>query len=136
MEPFTVRLQLHTVLMINKELMHKLNRLERLRSQAEKVTTVLSATPKGGGSGGMSDTACEIADLETEIKRDVERCAQAKNEIKKLISFLPEMQRTILSCRYIDCAEWYEVANVMCLSQGYVLKLANEAFKEIIKKGK
>ncbi len=128
-----VRNQLHKVLIIEKEIMHKMNRLQRLRSQAEKVTTFLTATPKGGGNGGgMSDTACEIADLEDEIKEDAKRCAQAKNEIKCLIASLPEVQRTILGCRYIDCAEWYEVANVMCLSKGYVMQMASEAIKILV----
>lgn len=90
----------------------KLAQVERLKSLRERVTTIMSDTPKGGGCG---DRVVEITNriwaLEEEINRDIDRLVDMRKEREAVIDTVQDATlRDLLTYRYIHGCKWECVA--------------------------
>lgn len=91
-------------------------RLQRLRSKAEKITTSFSDTPGHGSGPGdrVGEYAALIVDMETSILRDSSEMWQTIKETELIISQLDDYQeRLVLEYRYVDCRPWLDIALIM-----------------------
>ena len=90
-------------------------RLQRLRSKAEKITTSFSDAPGGSGTGDrVGEYTALIVDMETSILRDSSEMWQTIKETELIISQLDDYQeRLVLEYRYVDCRPWLDIALIM-----------------------
>lgn len=104
----------------------------RARARAERITTVLTGQPHGGGTGSpMENAAVELADLETELQREAEELRTRHAEARKMLERMQdERLRTILDERYICRMSWQRVARDVYCSYDHVFKLHRRALTE------
>lgn len=105
--------------------------LEELRSEAERITPLLSATPGGHGNGDQLQRAVErIEDTRQELTETIERGLLARLEIAKAINQEKDAQRhEILVRRYLKAQKWEDIAFEMHMDNRYVYRLHNQAVK-------
>lgn len=58
---------------------------------------------------------------------------QEVEDIKELISCLPEKEKEIMELRYIECLSWEKIAEELFYSSQYVQRLHSKCIKELIK---
>lgn len=113
----------------------KLAQVERLKSLRERVTTIMSDTPKGGGCG---DRVVEITNriwaLEEEINRDIDRLVDLKAEIRQRIGLLAdERHRAVLESRYLLGYTWEQIAAAMVYDVRHVTRIHGYALMALEK---
>lgn len=116
---------------LDRQISARLEQIEILQSQAEKVTTTLGPSPGGGGSGASDKTGENVA-----------RIADLKEEINETISFYLELKvaalakierlengrhKYILFQYYLNQKTWEEIAVDLRCSYRWVLTLHGEA---------
>jgi plasmid stabilization system protein ParE len=98
---------------IEADINAKLQEAERIRSQAEKITTSFSFGKTLGGEEGsrVENAAIKLVELEKAVLEDVDRLIQAKEEIRATIDQLQDQsQKTILRMRYLLGETWETIA--------------------------
>lgn len=95
---------------LNKTIKRKILDLERLRSSAEKSTTVLSWLPHG--ESDRSDIYIKIVELDKEINETIDLFADMRADIEEKISTVQDKTlHDLLTERYINCLKWEQVAD-------------------------
>lgn len=108
-----------------------LDRLEQLRSIAERVTPTISPTP-GGAGGGREEAWAGIVDLETEILEDLKEVHGLTEEIRYYIDQLDNYQeRLVMEMRYISCMKFEAIADKMNYDIRSVTRLHGSALQKI-----
>ena len=89
--------------------------LEELRSEAERITPLLSAAPGGSGSGDQLQRAVErIEDTRQKLTVEINRGLLARLEIAEVINQEHDGQRhEILTRRYLQGQKWEDIAAEM-----------------------
>lgn len=128
----TARAYLNGLRYLERRIDAKTEAAARARARAERITTVLTGTPRGGGSGSpMENAAVELADLETDLLRDAAELRERRREAAALLAMMTdERLRTILDERYICRMSWQRVARDVYCSYDHVFKLHRRALEE------
>lgn len=108
--------------------------LEELRSEAERITPLLSLVPGGaGGNGDQLQRAVErIEDTRQELTKTIEQELIARLEIADAINQEHDGQRhEILTRRYLQAQKWEDIAREMHVDDRYVYRLHNRAVKDL-----
>ncbi len=107
--------------------------LEELRSEAERITPLLSAVPGSHGSGDQLQRAVErIEDTRRELTETIERGLLIRLEIANVINQEQDAQRhEVLVRRYLQAQKWEDIAREMHVDDRYVYRLHNRAVKDL-----
>ncbi len=92
----------------------KEERIENWRQIAESITAQIRPDSAGSSlpSKKVEDCACNIVDLQNEIKEEIAALVQAEREVGKFIREAPldETDRFIMELRYLNYKKWEEIA--------------------------
>jgi hypothetical protein len=76
----------------------------------------------------MADIICKIIDRKAELEKKVAELELIATEIKYKISLLEiDDYRTLLYKRYVEGAEWQDIAMDMYFTENYIYKLHRKA---------
>jgi DNA-directed RNA polymerase specialized sigma subunit len=106
-------------------------RITRLKSLRERMTTQLTGLPKGTLQFDESTVIAEIEELETEFAR---RIIHATQEIVRLFDMMvgmPENRQLILRMRYIDDIKWEEISEITSYSIRHCKRIHAEAIASL-----
>lgn len=97
---------------LDDEINTKLESLERLKSIAEKMTSVNSGMPHGSSDPhSKEDVLIKIADMDAEITADIDRLIDIRADITRTIDKVEDQaQRILLTKRYINHDRWEKIA--------------------------
>jgi hypothetical protein len=111
-------------------------RLQRLRSKAEKMTTSFSDAPGGSGPGDrVGEYAALIIDMETAILQDSKDMWQTIKETEILISTLDDYQeRLVLQLRYCDCRPLLDIALSLNYDVRTIYRIHGRALMNLVTK--
>lgn len=86
--------------------------VERLRSEATRITPLLSGMPGGQGDGQQLPRAVEaITEAQVELQEQVLCCEELRREVVEVIEMVPDARnREILRRRYVLGQRWEEIA--------------------------
>ena len=108
-------------------------RIQRIRSDLERVTTRLRETPTGGGYGSAIDgKIAALLDAEAEW---IARRAELEGEVQRWyakITLLPEPYSSLMVKRYVLGLPWAEVARRMGYCEAHCYDLHREACEKIV----
>ncbi len=107
--------------------------LEQLRSQAERITPILSAAPSGGGSGQQMQVIVErIEDIRSQLTKRIEQGLVVRTEIETVIDQLTDAQEfAILRRRYLLGQRWEQIAQEMHLDRSWIFREHRYAVEKI-----
>lgn len=120
--------------LLDKEIDRKLEEVAYWRGRLEQVTSIASATPKGGGSiyCKTESIVAKIVDLEQEINRDIDRLVGLRENIKNIIAAVEDdRERLLLQYRYIDCKAWEQIAVDMHYNWRWVHRIHKKALEKL-----
>lgn len=121
---------------LDDEINTKLESLERLKSIAEKMTSVNSGMPHGSSDPhSKEDVLIKIADMDAEITADIDRLVDLKREItRKINSVDDQTQRIVLYKRYINHERWEQIACDTNYDMRQVTRIHGRALQSVGKK--
>lgn len=99
--------------------------VERLRSEATRITPLLSGMPGGPGGGQKLPCAVErIVQAQQELQEQIEECSNIRKEIIKTIEQLNgSKDKEILRRRYLLGQSLEEIAELMHYDYRWIRKL-------------
>lgn len=112
----------------------ELDKLQELRSIAQKITPAYSQAPGGSGSGqALENSIAKIIEQEKVVEACCnELCAQL-DEVRALVALLPMgPMRLVMQRRYLNCQKWEQIATKLNYSWQYVHELHAKALKYIL----
>lgn len=103
--------------------------VERLQSEATRITPLLSGMPGGPGDGQKVPRAVErIVQAQQELQEQVDRCADVRGEIAAVIAQVTNHKDyEILRRRYILGQKWEQIAIEVRLESRWVRRLHKRA---------
>ena len=112
-----------------------INDIERLRSQAEKVTTSYSLTPP---TPGFENRRQAVMDAMVEKQKEYEaarrECEKHLQEIRFLVSLLDNfVERTVCEYRYLSYYGWLEIGIALNYSLSALDKINDSALRNLVK---
>jgi len=119
---------------LDREIDRKLKEVGRLRSKLTRITQVLTAEPRGGGSiyGKTEEILAKIVDLEKEIDADVDRLIAVRDNIKSVIEVVEDdRERLLLQYRYLDGWTFEKIAVEMNYSWRQIHRLHSKALTNL-----
>ena len=119
---------------LDREIERKLEEVSRLRSKLTRITQVLTAEPRGGGSiyGKTEGILAKIVDLENEIDADIDRLVAIRDGIKTIIEAVEDdRERLLLQYRYLDGRTFEEIAVQMHYSWRQIHRLHSRALTNL-----
>ncbi len=106
--------------------------IERLRSEMERTTQVLSLAPAHSGSKDkIAEQVRRMEELEIARAREIADMEAYIDRCRVWLSTIPEQQALILSLRYIEGLEWEDIARVSHYSKGHCTKIHTAAKKRL-----
>ena len=120
---------------LDREIDRKLKEVGRLRSKLTRITQVLTAEPRGGGTiyGKTEEILVKIVDLEHEIDADVDRLIEVRDSIKSIIEAVEDdRERLLLQYRYLDGRTFEEIAVQMNYSWRQIHRLHSKALTNVM----
>ena len=105
--------ELSGVYYISKEIEEIEDEIEKLRTTAEKITSVITDMPRGGGvADKLTETIAKIADYQTELADALIRKTNEQIKISKYIDSIDDVTiRLIFRLRFLSLYQWNEVAD-------------------------
>ena len=119
---------------LDREIDRKLEEIARLRAKLTRITQVLTAEPRGGGSiyGKTEEIIAKIVDLEKEIDADVDRLVAIRDGIKTMIEAVEDdRERLLLQYRYLDGKTFEWIAAEMNYSWRQIHRLHSRALTNL-----
>lgn len=119
---------------LDREIDRKLEEVSRLRSKLTRVTQVLTAEPRGGGTiyGKTEEIIAKIVDLENEIDADIDRLISIRDNIKAVIEAVEnDRERLLLQYRYLDGWTFEKIAVEMNYSWRQIHRLHSKALTNL-----
>jgi DNA-directed RNA polymerase specialized sigma subunit len=96
---------------INRGIDRKISEMNKWKCRATNITTILSGMPRGSTTDKISDCVANIADLNKEIEREIDKLVDKKKEIEcKINAIEDDRLRNILIDRYLYYMTWEEIA--------------------------
>ena len=120
--------------LLDREIDRKLKEVARLRAKLTRITQVLTAEPRGGGTiyGKTEEILVKIVDLEHEIDADVDRLISIRENIKAIIeSVEDDRERLLLQYRYLDGKTFEWIAAEMNYSWRQIHRLHSKALTNL-----
>lgn len=116
-----------------KEIQRLTDEIERLNSQAQKITQTLSSAPSGQGKSDRTAIVDKIIERKEELQLAIERakreCVEIETAIKKMKT---PLYSRVLKWKYINGATFEEIAVRENYNYRYIVsKIHPEALKEI-----
>ena len=107
--------------------------LERLRSEAERITPVLSAAPGGGGNQGSIPGVVERIDrVRKQLTDAIETGLDIRKKIAEVVEKVQDVQQQeILRRRYLVGQRWDDIAMEMRLTRRWVMKIHRKAVEKL-----
>lgn len=107
--------------------------LEQARSQAERVTPLLSGAPGAVGQGQLVPCAVErIAAIESELVDASQNALQVRQEIVSIMDTISDAcQREILRRRYLVGQKWDDIAADMHIDVRWATKLHRKCVEDL-----
>lgn len=103
--------RLQQYIQLQRETDRLYDEIERLRSQAEKMTAVLSAEPKGGSGKDRMAVVDDIVDKKRQLEDKVREAFAARSAIVQAIDAVKSpLHRRVLEWRYLNGATWEQIA--------------------------
>lgn len=109
---------------------------KRLFEKATSTTPTLKevVVSGGGNQDKTGDAAVMLADLDTEICKEIARFVEARNSITKTIDSVTNGRlNRILNKRYVEQKTWEKIACEMGISYQWVCRLHGKALQEVEK---
>jgi len=105
--------ELSSVYYISKEIEDIEDEIEKLRTTAQKITSVISDMPRGSGNvDKLTDIIAQISDYQAELADALIRKANEQIRISKYINNINDITiRAILRLRFIQLLKWNEIAD-------------------------
>ena len=116
-----------------KEIQRLADEIERLNSQAQKITQTLSSAPSGQGKSDRTVIVDKIVERKEELQTTIERAKRECAEIETAIENVktPIYQR-VLKWKYINGATFEEIAVRENYNYRYIVsKIHPEALEEL-----
>ncbi len=112
----------------------ELDKLQELRSIAQKITPAYSKAPGGSGSGqAMENSVAKIIEQEKVVAVCCDELCAQLDEVRALIALLPMgAMRLIMQRRYLNYQKWEQIAIKLNYSWQYVHELHGKALKYIL----
>lgn len=115
-----------------REIEQKQFSLSKLIDSRDRITTILSDMPKGGGNKDKMIICDEIIDLQMDLKEKLKSAMKLRIDIKNKIEEIEDIDRRIvLSYRYIDNLKFDDIAEKMNFSVRMVFYLHDKGIKDI-----
>ncbi len=124
--------KLRSVRAIRQEADDLSERIERLRSAAERTTAAPSITGFGGNSGGgdrMADQAAKLVDLIARRQQRLIYLEMQCEDVEVWLDGLDAVQRMVLRLRYISGLAWSAVAKETHYSADHCLRVHRSAIQ-------
>ena len=110
----------------------KLEQIAQLRASITRGTAMLSDMPLGGPMRDWTDTAARVADMETELREQINLMIDVKGEITEAILTVPDMElRTLLNYRYLTGWSWGRIADAMHYDRATIWRKHKEAMAKV-----
>lgn len=112
----------------------KLEQLQSLNELAVQANTTLSDMPGSPNRNlhRMEDVIVQIADLQTEIGKDIDRLLVRKRQIMTCINQVEDQEgRMVLEERYLRQSKWEEIAEATNYSVRQIFRIHDDALKRI-----
>ena len=110
----------------------KLEQIAQLRASITRGTAMLSDMPRGGPMRDWTDTAARVADMETELREQINLMIDIKGEITEAIMTVPDMElRTLLNYRYLTGWSWGRIADAMHYERATIWRKHKEAMAAV-----
>lgn len=113
-----------------------LREIERMRESLTGTTIALKddVVSGGGASDRMGATVAEIVDAEEALRPVLREIAQSVGEIMAAIDSVPdEMQKTVLTLRYIEGKSWEDIQELISYERTQTLVIHGKALIEVNK---
>ena len=115
-----------------REIEQKQFSLSNLIDSRDRITTILSDMPRGGGNKDRSMISDEIIDLQKDLQEKLKAAMALRIDIKSKIDEVDDIDRRIvLSYRYIDNLKFDDIADRMNFSVRSVFYLYDKGIKDI-----
>lgn len=109
---------------------------KRLFEKATSTTPTLKevVVSGGGNQDKIGDASVMLADLDTEIRKEIACFVEARNSVTKTIDSVTNGRlNKILNKRYVEQKTWEKIACEMGISYQWVCKLHGVALQEVEK---
>ena len=128
------REQLKGIRLADQRINSKLDKIEQLRSLAERTTTLMTGMPRCvGDQDKYNAIICRIWALEKEIDADIDAFAEMHRAASDAIDALEnERERIVLEMRYLCYRSWGRIAREMEIPERTVYWLHGQALKHIL----
>ena len=116
-----------------KEAVRPEREIARWRSRSEKVTTMLSAVPSGGGDGrSLEDAVLDINALSEQLVDKLSETVRLRKAVGAAIEDVDDVKyRQVLRLKYVDGLSWEKVAEVMGISRQWATALHGRALEKM-----
>ena len=113
-----------------------INSKKAQKQRLSELATCVSPPSDGGGHSGVSDkvgsTVAKIADLDAEIKAEIDKLVDVQRDILQTIGKVDnECLRTILTERYINCWTFEQIADDIHYSYKQTCRLHGKALIKV-----
>lgn len=103
--------RLQRYIQLQRETDRLYDEINRLQSQAEKVTAVLSAEPKASSGKDRMAVVDDIVDKKRQLEEKVREAFAARSAIVQAINTVRSpLHRRVLEWRYLNGATWEQIA--------------------------
>lgn len=117
---------------LDQEINQRLDQIDALRSLAERMTSVVTGMPHGGGSKSREDVYIKLIDLSGEVNQKVDGLVDMQREIESCIVLIGNTKlRDLLLMRYINCKSFGRISADMHYSLRQVYSLHGAALSAI-----
>lgn len=108
-------------------------RIEELRTVAERATAALSGMPGGGKADGREATVVALVDCQRELAEDLRKQLRVERDVSAAIRAVEDpCLRTLLQLRYINGLQWAEVAGALGYELRHVHRLHAKALAAVV----
>lgn len=115
-----------------KEIQRLEDEIERLNSQAQKITQTLSSVPTVQGKSDRTAIVDKIIERKEELQLAIERAKRECIEIEQIINSVKNpLYKRILKWRYINGVSFKKIAEKEHYSQRYVEEIHFNAVKSL-----
>lgn len=113
----------------------ELDKLQELRSIAQKITPAYSQAPGGSGSGqALENSIAKIIEQEKVVEACCNELCVQLDEVRALVALLPMgPMRLVMQRRYLNYQKWEQIAAKLGYSWRGMHKLHSKAIEMIIK---
>lgn len=118
---------------LNERIAVKFERLEMLRTKAEKTTQALSWVPRGHNTADrIAEIVAQMYDIERESLQEIKELLTISEDISSAIKAVPDPRyKVLLESRYILYKGWKEISADLECSMSTAVRWHDEALKMV-----